>query len=125
MLERRSLAVLAMISSLSACTMTEGFSFENVYDDVVALLTDDSDGSVTYGSDESETLEEDPALEVVPGDDEPATWLIENGCSLDSVIVDAKGTRTWKMRCPNSRWVSLMDTSLYYGTGKPILHVLG
>ena len=57
MLERRSLAVLAMISSLSACTMTEGFSFENVYDDVVALLTDDSDGSVTYGSDESETLE--------------------------------------------------------------------
>ncbi len=111
MLERRSLAVLAMISSLSACTMTEGFSFENVYDDVVALLTDDSDGSVTYGSDESETLEEDPALEVVPGDDEPATWLIENGCSLDSVTVDAEGTRTWKMRCPNSRWITLIDTS--------------
>ena len=110
MLERRSLAVLAMISSLSACTMTEGFSFENVYDDVVALLTDDSDGSVTYGSDESETLEEDPALEVVPGDDEPATWLIENGCSLDSVTVDAEGTRTWKMRCPNSRWITLIDT---------------
>ena len=109
--ERRSLAVLAMISSLSACTMTEGFSFENVYDDVVALLTDDSDGSVTYGSDESETLEEDPALEVVPGDDEPATWLIENGCSLNSVTVDAEGTRTWKMRCPNSRWITLIDTS--------------
>ena len=111
MLERRSLAVLAMISSLSACTMTEGFSFENVYDDVVALLTDDSDGSVTYGSDESETLEEDPALEVVPGDDEPETWLIENGCSFDSVTVDAEGTRTWKMRCPNSRWITLIDTS--------------
>ena len=111
MLERRALAVLAMISALSACTMTDGFSFENVYDDVVALLTDDSDGSVTYGSDESETLEEDPALEVVPGDDEPATWLIENGCSLDSVTVDAEGTRTWKMRCPNSRWITLIDTS--------------
>ena len=110
-LERRAVAVLAMISALSACTMTEGFSFENVYDDVVALLTDDSDGSVTYGSDESETLEEDPALEVVPGDDEPATWLIENGCSLNSVTVDAEGTRTWKMRCPNSRWITLIDTS--------------
>ena len=111
-LERRAVAVLAMISALSACTMTEGFSFENVYDDVVALLTDDSDGSATDGSDESENLEEDPAPEVVPGDDEPATWLIENGCSLDSVTVDAKGTRTWKMRCPNSRWVTLIDTSL-------------
>ena len=112
MLERRALAVLAMISALSACTMTDGFSFENVYDDVVALLTDDSDGSATGGSDESENLEEDPAPEVVPGDDEPATWLIENGCSLDSVTVDAEGTRTWKMRCPNSRWVTLIDTSL-------------
>ena len=112
MLERRALAVLAMISALSACTMTDGFSFENVYDDVVALLTDDSDGSATGGSGESENLEEDPAPEVVPGDDEPATWLIENGCSLDSVTVDAEGTRTWKMRCPNSRWVTLIDTSL-------------
>ena len=112
MLERRALAVLAMISALSACTMTDGFSFENVYDDVVALLTDVSDGSATGGSDESENLEEDPAPEVVPGDDEPATWLIENGCSLDSVTVDAEGTRTWKMRCPNSRWVTLIDTSL-------------
>ena len=110
-LERRAVAVLAMISALSACTMTEGFSFENVYDDVVALLTDDSDGSATDGSDESENLEEDPAPEVVPGDDEPATWLIENGCSLDSVTVDAEGTRTWKMRCPNSRWITLIDTS--------------
>lgn len=112
MLERRAVAVLAMISALSACTMTGEFSFENVYDDVVALLTDDSDGSATDGSDESENLEEDPAPEVVPGDDEPATWLIENGCSLDSVTVDAEGTRTWKMRCPNSRWVTLIDTSL-------------
>ena len=112
MLERRALAVLAMISSLSACATTEEFSFENVYDEVVAFLSNDSDGSVTDGSDDSENLEENPVPEVVPGDDEPATWLIENGCSLDSVTVDAEGTRTWNMRCPNSRWVTLIDTSL-------------
>ena len=112
MLEKGVLPVLAIISTLSACATTEEFSFANVYDDVVALLTDDSDGSATGGSNESENLEENPAPEVVPGDDEPATWLIENGCSLDSVNVDAEGTRTWKMRCPNSRWVTLIDTSL-------------
>ena len=112
MLERRVLAVLAIISTLSACATTEEFSFENIYDDVVALLTDDSDDSVTRGSDESVNLEEDPAPEVIPGDDEPARWLIKKGCSLDSVTVDVEGTRTWKMRCPNSRWVTLMDQSL-------------
>ena len=112
MLERGVLAVLAIISTLSACTTTEEFSFENIYDDVVALLTDDSDVSVTDGSDESVNLEEDSAPGVVPGDDEPARWLIKNGCSLDSVTVDAEGTRTWKMRCPNSRWVTLTDNSL-------------
>ena len=112
MLERRALAVLMMISALSACAATEEFSFENIYDEVVALLSDDSDSSVTDGSDESVNLEESPAPEVVPGDDEPARWLIKNGCSLDSVTVDAEGTRTWKMRCPNSRWVTLIDTSL-------------
>jgi hypothetical protein len=112
MLERRALAVLVMISTLSACATTEEFSFENIYDEVVALLSDDSDSSVTNGSDESVNLEEDSAPGVVPGDDEPASWLIKNGCSLDSVTVDAEGTRTWKMRCPNSRWVTLTDNSL-------------
>ena len=112
MLEKRALAVLVMISTLSACATTEEFSFENIYDEVVALLSDDSDSSVTDGSDESVNLEEDSALGVVPGDDEPARWLIKSGCSLDSVTVDAEGTRTWKMRCPNSRWVTLTDNSL-------------
>ena len=112
MLERKALAVLAVISTLSACTSTKEFSFENIYDDVVALLTDDSDGLVTDGSDESGNLEVDPAPELVPGDEEPARWLIKNGCSLDSVIVDAEGIRTWELRCPNSRWVTLIDTSL-------------
>ena len=112
MLERRALAVLVMISTLSACATTEEFSFENIYDEVVALLSDDSDSTITDGSDESVNLEEDSAPGVVPGDDEPASWLIKNGCSLDSVTVDAEGTRTWKMRCPNSRWVTLTDNSL-------------
>ena len=112
MLERRAAAVLAMISMLSACATTEEFSFENIYDEVVALLSDDSGSSVTEGSDESVNLEEDSAPGIVPGDDEPARWLIKNGCSLDSVTVDAGGTRTWKMRCPNSRWVTLTDNSL-------------
>ena len=112
MLKRGALAVLVMISTLSACATTEEFSFENIYDEVVALLSDDSDSSVTDGSDESVNLEEDSALGVVPGDDEPARWLIKNGCSLESVTVDAEGTRTWKMRCPNSRWVTLTDNSL-------------
>ena len=112
MLERRVLAVFAIISTLSARATTEEFSFENIYDDVVALLTDDSDVSVTDGSDEPVNLEEDPAPEVIPGDDEPARWLIKKGCSLDSVTVNAEGIRTWKMRCPNSRWVTLIDNSL-------------
>ncbi len=112
MLERRALAVLVMIFSLSACATTQEFSFENIYDEVVALLSDDSDSSVTDRSDESVNLEEDSAPGVVPGDDEPASWLIKNGCSLDSVTVGAEGARTWKMRCPNSRWVTLTDNSL-------------
>ena len=112
MLERRALAVLVTISTLSACATTKEFSFENIYDEVIALLSDDSGSSVTDGSDESVNLEEDSAPGVVPGDDEPARWLIKNGCSLDSVTVDAEGTRTWKMRCPNSRWVTLTDNSL-------------
>ena len=107
-----ALVVLTIISTLSACASNKKFSFENIYDDVVSLLTADSDGSVTDGSDESENLKEDPAPAIVLGDDEPARWLIKNGCSLDSVNVDAGGTRTWKMRCPNSRWVTLIDTSL-------------
>ena len=120
MLERRALVVLAFISALSACATNKEFSFENIYDDVVSLLTADSDGPVTGGSDGSVTdgsgepgsFKEDPAPAIVPGDDEPARWLIKNGCSLDSVTVDAGGTRTWKMRCPNSRWVTMIDTSL-------------
>ena len=112
MLGRGILTVFAIISTLSACATTEKFSFENIYDDVVALLTDDSDSVVTDGSDESINLEESPVPEVVPGDDEPVRWLIKNGCSLDAVTVDAEGTRTWKMRCPNSRWVTLTDNSL-------------
>ena len=112
MLERRALVVLAIISALSACATNTEFSFENIYEDVVSLLTADSDGSVTDGSGEPESFKEDPAPAIVPGDDEPARWLIKNGCSLDSVTVDAGGTRTWKMRCPNSRWVTMIDTSL-------------
>ena len=112
MLERRALVVLAIISALSACATNTEFSFENIYEDVVSLLTADSDGSVTDGSGERGSFKEDPAPAIVPGDDEPARWLIKNGCSLDSVTVDAGGTRTWKMRCPNSRWVTMIDTSL-------------
>ena len=107
MLERRALVVLAIISALSACATNTEFSFENIYEDVVSLLTADSDGSVTDGSGEPGSFKEDPAPAIVPGDDEPARWLIKNGCSLDSVTVDAGGTRTWKMRCPNSRWVTI------------------
>ena len=47
MLERRVLVVLAIISVLSACATNKEFSFENIYDDVVSLLTVDSDGTVT------------------------------------------------------------------------------
>ena len=112
MLERRALVVLAIISALSACATNTEFSFENIYEDVVSLLIADSDGSVTDGSGEPGSFKEDPAPAIVPGDDEPARWLIKNGCSLDSVTVDAGGTRTWKMRCPNSRWVTMIDTSL-------------
>ena len=114
MLERRVLVVLAIISALSACATNKEFSFENIYDDVVSLLTADSDGTVTEDSDgsgEPGSFKEDPAPAILPGDDEPARWLIKNGCSLDSVTVDAGGTRTWKMRCPNSRWVTMIDTS--------------
>ena len=120
MLERRALLVLAVISALSACATNKEFSFENIYEDVVSLLTSDSDGpvtevsdgSVTDGSGEPGSFKEDPAPAIMPGDDEPARWLIKNGCSLDSVTVDAGGTRTWKMRCPNGRWVTMIDTSL-------------
>ena len=112
MLERRALVVLMMISALSACAATEEFSFENIYDEVVTLLSDDSNSSVTDGSNESVNLEEDSAPGVVLGDDEPARWLIKNGCSLESVTVEAEGTRTWKMRCPDSRWVTLTENSL-------------
>ena len=112
MLERRALVVLAIISALSACATNTEFSFENIYEDVVSLLIADSDGAVTDGSGEPGSFKEDPAPAIVPGDDEPARWLIKNGCSLDSVTVDAGGTRTWKMRCPNSRWVTMIDTSL-------------
>ena len=112
MLEKRGLAVLAIASALSACASTEEFSFENLYDDFVSLVTDDSDASIADASDESENLEENPEPAVLPGDDEPASWLIKNGCSLDAVTVDAAGTRTWEMRCPNSRWIKLIDSSL-------------
>ena len=53
MIERNALAVLVMISTLSACATTDEFSFENIYDEVVALLSDDSDSSIIDGSDES------------------------------------------------------------------------
>lgn len=109
MLEKRGLAVLAIASALSACASTEEFSFENLYDDFVSLVTDDSDASI---ADASENIEENPEPAVLPGDDEPASWLIKNGCSLDAVTVDAAGTRTWEMRCPNSRWIKLIDSSL-------------
>ena len=100
------------MSTLSASAKTEEFSFENIPDDFVAVLADDSDGSATDGSEESGGLEEDPAPEVVTGDDETARWLIKNGCSLNSDTVDAEGTRIWKMRFPSSRWATLIATSL-------------
>ena len=103
MLEGRALAVLVIMSTLSSCATTEEFSFENIYDEVVALLSDDSGSSVTDGSDESVNLEADSAPGVVPGDDEPARWMIKYGCSLDFFTAHAEGTRTWKMRCTNSR----------------------
>ena len=112
MLGKRGLAVLAIASALSACATTEEFSFENLYDDFVSLVTDDSDASIANASEESGNLEGNPEPAVLPGDDEPASWLIKNGCSLDAVTVDAAGTRTWEMRCPNSRWIKLIDSSL-------------
>ena len=110
--EKRGLAIFAIASALSACATTEEFSFENLYDDFVSLVSDDSHASVADASEEAENLEENPEPGVLPGDDEPASWLIKNGCALDSVAVDAEGTRTWKMRCPNSRWITLIDSSL-------------
>lgn len=88
------------------------FSFENAYHDLVALVTDGLKTSVPEHSEESENLEENPKTAVVPKDDEPASWLIKNGCKLNSVTVDSDGSRTWKLRCPNSRWVTLVDTNL-------------
>ena len=112
MLGQRGLAALAIASVLSACATTEEFSFENLYDDFVSLVTDDSDASIANASEESENFKENPEPAVSPGDDEPASWLIKNGCTLDAVTVDPEGTRTWEMRCPNSRWIKLIDSSL-------------
>ena len=112
MLGKRGLAFLAIASALSACATTEEFSFENLYDDFVTLVTDDSDASIADASEESGNLERDPERTVLPGDDEPASWLIRNGCALDAVTVDAAGTRTWEMHCPNNRWIELIESSL-------------
>ena len=110
--KRRALLILATLSALSACTTVEKFSFENTYQDFVALVTDGLKSSVTDSPEESENSEENPKTAVVVGDDEPASWLIKNGCKLNSVTVDSEGARTWKLRCPDSRWVILVDTSL-------------
>ena len=110
--KRRHLLVLATLCALSACATVEKFSFENTYHDLVALVTDGLKTSVPEHSEESENLEENPKTAVVPKDDEPASWLIKNGCKLNSVTVDSDGSRTWKLRCPNSRWVTLVDTNL-------------
>ena len=112
MLQRRALLVLATLSGLSACTTVEKFSFENTYHDFIALVTDGLKTSVTDSPEEPGNSEENPKTAVVPGDDEPASWLIKNGCKLNSVNVDSEGTRTWKLRCPDSRWVTLVDTNL-------------
>ena len=112
MLEIRALVVFTALSTLSACAAVEEFSFQDIYDDFVALVIEDSETSVTDSSDESANLEEDHKPEIAPEDNEPASWLIKNGCKLNSVAVDAGGTRTWKLRCPNSRWVTLVDSSL-------------
>ena len=112
MLKRRALLVLATFSALSACATVEKFSFENTYHDFVALVTDGLKTSVTDSPEEPGNSEENPKTAVMPGDDEPASWLIKNGCKLNSVTVDSEGTRTWKLRCPDSRWVTLVDTNL-------------
>ena len=112
MLGKRGLTVLAIASALSACATTEEFSFENLYDNFLSLVTDDSDASMADASEESENLEGNPQPAVLPGDDEPASWLIKNGCALDAVTVDAAGTRSWEMRCPNSRWIKLIESGL-------------
>ena len=112
MLKKRALLILATLSALSACATVEKFSFENTYHDLVALVTNGLGTSVPDSPEESENSEENPKTEVVPGDDEPASWLIKNGCKLNSVTVDTEGTRTWKLRCPDGRWVTLVDTNL-------------
>ena len=112
MLKRGALLGLATLSALSACATVEKFSFENTYHDLVALVTDGLKTSVTESPEESGNSEENPKTAVMPGDDEPASWLIKNGCKLNSVTVDSEGTRTWKLRCPDSRWVTLVDTNL-------------
>jgi hypothetical protein len=112
MLGKRGLTALAIASALSACATTEEFSFENLYDNFLSLVTDDSDASMADASEESENLEGNPQPAVLPGDDEPASWLIKNGCALDAVTVDAAGTRSWEMRCPNSRWIKLIESGL-------------
>ena len=112
MLKRGALLALATLSALSACATVEKFSFENTYHDLVALVTDGLKTSVTESPEESGNSEENPKTAVVPGDDEPASWLIKNGCKLNSVTVDSEGTRTWKLRRPDSRWVTLVDTNL-------------
>ena len=112
MLKKRVLLVLATLSALSACGTVEKFSFENTYHDLVGLVTDGLKTSVTDSPEASENSKENPNKAVVPGDDEPASWLIKNGCKLSSVTVDTEGTRTWKLRCPDGRWVTLVDTNL-------------
>ena len=112
MLKRRAFLVVATLPALSACAAVEKIPFENTYHDLVALVTDGLKISVPDSSEESGNLHENPKTAVVPRDDEPASWLIKNGCKLNSVTVDSEGTRTWKLRCPGSRWVTLVDTSL-------------
>ena len=109
--KRRDLLVLATLSALSACALVEKFSFEDAHHDLVALVTDDVNTSITDSS-EIENSEENPNRTLMPGNDEPANWLIKNSCELHSVNVDSEGTRTWQLRCPDSRWVTRVDTNL-------------
>ena len=117
-----SLSVLSMTASAEPYLMLKDFDYyddaDYEYVDMRGVIRRPDLGivipvTVQYdGSDESENSEENPTRTVMPGDDEPANWLIKNSCKLNFVNVDSGGTRTWKLRCPDSRWVTLVDTNL-------------
>ena len=101
----RTYAMLLSLT-LSGCTTTEDFSFEEMIDDLVEMTVgdDDEDDEAEAGSEASAT--EDVAAPP-PDSAGPAAWLIEQGCKMTSVDVEDDGTQIWKLRCPEGRWVTL------------------